>query len=466
MPDSPVALMIGLGIVVVVLLALGLVALRARRLGGMVVILEQKVVELRQRLRDMRTDLKVARARAVPPPAYADIIDQQISATRNYHLTLNAERDIVLDMAADAPIDRRAVSLRHAFLIAEKEAALAAESEAEIEWGVLESKLGQIIQFYEQAPLESEAFDPEESLQIRSSTDTEVDTLREMIENQERHIGNLERFKKLFIEIEAKWRLVSDEAEKYRQQFIEQRGSVDASNEFSELLEKYGQLYRDFGATLIGSEESARVDQGVEISADQPSVGRLVIANQEELLRLRNMAVDQHKMIQHLRHELESAQSVEQKDHVIKELHKQMERHERFLKESDQCIKQLEQELGGVHEENETLRLKLFQIKRDRSAAGGPDVEQMTGLIEDFTQQSSEMLNALEMLEAECSDLRQQLAEAQQPITGSAGNSHSATGDADELRRQLAAVQQELLNIQTQHFELEERYLELKSGSL
>ena len=38
--------------------------------------------------------------------------------------------------------------------------------------------------------------------------------------------------------------------------------------------------------------------------------------------------------------------------------------------------------------------------------------------------------------------------------------------EADRLRNKLSEVQQELLNLQTQHIELEERYIELKTSSM
>jgi phage shock protein A len=168
------------------------------------------------------------------------------------------------------------------------------------------------------------------------------------------------------------------------------------------------------------------------------------------------MAVDQHKMILRLRQELEGANSLEEKDRVIGELHKQLERHERFLKESDICTKQLENELDRVLEDNHTLKSKMMELKQEpMPAIAEQDVEQMRSIIEDFTRQSSEMLNALEVLEAECAELREQLK---------GGDADPA--EVEKLKQQLATAQQALLNLQTQHIELEERYLDLKTASL
>jgi hypothetical protein len=469
--------MIGLEATVALLFVVGLVGLRARSLGKTNGALEAKVIELRRLLKGVRGELKAARTDAAtqsqqPAPDYGDLIDAQISATRNHHLELNPDRDIVLDMATDASLERRAVSLRHAFLIAEKEAWLASESGREVDWSVLQAKLGQVIQFYEQpvpaAPVEDVFPDTDGLEALDLDTDIappdtlpdtgEITALQEIIENQKRHIENLERFKKLFFEADDKWHRASRQAEQYRQEILAQSRGFNASDEFNALLEKYNQVYVEFGGALSVDGESPRNESApvIAIDANQPSVGRMVIANQEELQRLRNMAVDQHKMILRLRQELEGAHSLEEKDRVISELSKQLERHERFLKESDLCTKQLENELERVLDENHTLKMKMLELKQQAAeTTSESDVEQMSNIIEDFTRQSSEMLNALEMLEAECGELRQQLQDAQ-----------ADPAQVGQLKQQLAAAQQELLNLQAQHIELEERYLELKSASI
>lgn len=474
MPDTSIILMVALEAGIAVLFLLGLVLLRARHLSKTSAALEAKVIELRQTLKGVRTELKTVRAEAENAqkelPDYAEFYDAQISATRNHHLELNPERDIVLDMAADTPLERRTASLRHAFLIAEKEAWLASESGREVDWSVLQGKLGQIIEFYEQpvAALGGELFpdaDGLEALDLDSGeplpADSEQSALQEIIDNQKRHIENLERFKRLFFDADEKWHTASLQAEQYRQELIEKSRKFNAGDEFDVVLAKYSQVYNDFGATLAADKEPTRAAEPArESGVEARNVGRVIIANQEEVQRLRNMAVDQHKMILRLRQELESAQSVEEKDRMIGELHKQLERHERFLKESDICTKQLETELERVLEENHALKMKVIQIKQEEVAPdfdANPDSEQMANIIQDFTRQSSEMLNALEQLEAECSELRRQ-------VTGGASKDTSQT--EEQIKQQLALAQQELLNLQTQHIELEERYLELKTRSL
>lgn len=485
MLDNPIAVVIAVEVAVALLFLAGCLLFFIRSQRRTLGDLEEKVLALRGTLKSARAEIKVARAEAAARSGgggdFGEMIEEQINITRNHHLSMQPDRDIVLDIGADTPLERRAVSLRHAFLIAEKEAWLAAEGK-EIDWDVLSSKLTQIIEFYEQpasfSAMEAEtatepADDMFDALDIESEPITpaasavdseELEELRETLANQKRHIENLERFKALFFATDEKWRVASKQAEQYHQLLLQKSRDLGVDSDYHALLEKYARVYDDFDAGLAaerGDEpHQPSAAPAIEIDTDQPSVGRMVIANQEEIQRLRNMAVDQHKMILRLRDELTAAQSVEEKDRVIAELHKQLERHERFLKESDLCTKQLENELDRMLGENHSLKLKLQDAKMHAASASASappadaNVEQMVKIIEDFTEQSSEMLNAIDVLESECRDLQTKLAA-------------SGLGDADSaelhvLRRELAVAKQELQSLQAQHVELETRYLELK----
>lgn len=464
MLNTKILIIAGVEMAVLLLFLCGFLLVHVRGLRRLVAALEAKVITLRDTVRSARkradsADQELAELRANPARDYGAYIDENITATRNHHLSLNPDRDIVLDISPDTPLERQAVSLRHAFLIAEKESWLAAEGEG-TDWDILESKLGQIIQFYEQNRNTEEL--PAEDAAAEEAGGGEGAAagaeLQELVEQQKRRIENLELFKRLYFDTERKWREANTQAEQYHQELLAMGREIGAGDDFETLLAQYSKTYGDFGTAL--SAEAQRQEgappAAQQVDADKPSVGSMVIANQEEIQRLRNMAVDQHKMILQLRKQLEGAHSEEEKEAVIGELRKQLERHERFLKESDMCTKQLESELERVMEENHTLKQKLLNYRQeDAGAALSQEVEQLQNLVEDFTQQSCEMLTAIETLEKENLSLREQLQ-------GADGTDAAGT---EKLRQQLAAAQQELLNLQAQHIELEERYLELKASA-
>lgn len=482
MLDNPIAIIVAVEIAVVLLFLVGCLLFFIRGQRRTLGALEEKIIALRESLKNSRAEVKAARAQGAANTSagtgdFGEMIEEQISITRNHHLAMNPDRDIVLDIGPDTPLERRAVSLRHAFLIAEKEAWLAADGK-EVDWTVLGNKLTQIIEFYEQPPqqqaevpdVESDMFDalgsepePVEDFDalIMPPDSEELLMLRETVANQKRHIENLERFKALYFAADEKWHAANDQAEQYHQLLLQKSREIGADADYHNLLQKYGSVYNELGASLTAERDGdipkPAAAPVIEIDANEPSVGRLVIANQEEIQRLRNMAVDQHKMILRLREELTAAQSEEEKERVIVELHKQLERHERFLKESDLCTKQLENELDRVLDENHQLKIKLQEAKKHAAAIIPPvdaNVEQMVKIIEDFTEQSSEMLGAIEVLENECRELQAKIAASAEQVSDS--------GELEVMRKEFANLQQQLLALQADHVDLEERYLELK----
>lgn len=497
--QSPLVLLVLAEIAFALLLLCVFLLLHVRSLRRLVAALEERVISVRETLKNTRQDFKAVQERLLereqtPALSYSEHIESQLAATRNHHLSLDPDRDIVLDIEPDTTMERQVAALRHAFLVAEQEAALAADN-AGVDWEVLQAKLARIIDFYQRGesavahgPLEPIDLDHLDALTAppAEADASEVAALREQIDNQTRQIENLEKFRKLFFDTEEKWRAATAQADQYKQELLHRSAGMEGGDDIRELLARYSETYADFGAGLADERGQARAaNHVIEVGGQEMSVGKTVIANQEEILRLRNMAIDQHRMIISLRQQLESAESLEQKAAVIAELHKQLERHERFLKESDICARQIEEELErtlarnheleqqllavqeGVDSDSRQLREELARtivqkealeqqlIELTRQAGGAPadeDLEQLKKIVEEFTHQSCEMLESIEKLEEEARELRGQLE----------AGSGASSQEAALLQEQLAEAERELLALQAQHVELEERYLELK----
>lgn len=165
MPDSNIILYVVAEFSVLLLVICAFLFIHAKSLKALIRRLEDKVVNLRTGMAEAKKETQQAlqqltELQGVEPKTYLDFLDDEIDNTRQYHQTLNPDRDIVLDIALDTPIERQIASLRHAFFIAEKEARYAGENNCS-NWGVLESKLHQLIQFYETAQ-PAPATEPEE----------------------------------------------------------------------------------------------------------------------------------------------------------------------------------------------------------------------------------------------------------------------------------------------------------------
>lgn len=454
MPDLSLATLIAIEIALALLVLCGFLMIHARRLHGLVRALEGKIAELRGKVKANRGELRSLKAELASQQgqesqSWTELLDAAIAGTRAHHSALNPDRDIVLDITPDAPLERRAASLRHAFLIAEQEAWQAGDEE-QADWTVLAAKLSQLIDFMAETNAGGNGGDAD------AETDEERAALADELANAKRRVENLERFKRLCFDMEAKWQEATRQATDYEKQLQAMGRDLGAGDEFERLLAEYSDVYQDIGDILedIDGNGAAAEREGKneEERSENASVGKIVIANQGEIQRLRNMAVDQHKVIVGLKQRLVDADSAEKKGEVIADLSKQLERHERFVKEADQCTRLLEDELSRTLREN----LELQEQLKSHPAGNGEELQTLEQLVSEFAVESKNMLQAIATLEQENQALKLQLND------GAAGGEDSA-GEAAELKQRLAQVQQELLNLQTQHIELEERYLELKT---
>lgn len=461
MPESNLALYMASELAALLLVVTIFLLFHVKKLKKLIAKLEEKIVSLRQSMgvaKKNAADIqkKLTAAQKIKPKAYMDFLDQQIEDTRDHHNGLNPDRDIVLDISTDSPIERQAAALRHAFLIAEKEADYSGEGDFS-DWEVLQGKFQQIIQFYEQAAEPQADMEP---VDLDADADAGADNEAE-VEALKKRIDNLEKFKKLFFEMEGKWSKAKKEADGYQEQLMAMGSQLGGGEEFEGLLKRYAGSYGQIGDMIVqGAGDSKTV---VEIDARTTEGTRTVIGNQDEVDRLRNMAADQHKVITGLKRQLMEAQSAEEQAEVIGSLSEQLDRQDRFLKEAETCAQLLEDELNRALDENQELR--------DAAGAGASteELEKLEGLVGDLTNGSREMLKTIAALEDENNELQQQIISGVGGMGGAgmtAADADAMGGEVEVLNKKLLSAQQELLDLQTQHIELEERYLELKMESM
>jgi Sec-independent protein translocase protein TatA len=458
MTDSPIVFYSLAEIAFLLLVISIFLILNIRKLKATIRELESKLSKMRKAVSKAKQETKkvikaLADKNKIKPKEFIDYLDEEIEGTRDFHQTLNPDRDIVLDIAPDASLERQATSLRHAFLIAEKEARYAGGEDSS-NWDVLQSKFQQIIQFYISVAPQA-APEKEPVLELKTAEEGTPDNAEE-IAGYKKRIENLERFKNLFFEMEDKWSDTKKEADNYYQQLMAMGKDMGAGEDFDSLLNGYAGAFDDIGNLIMSGVDKTGASKGtdnIEMSGETGGPGKLVFANREEMQRLRNMAVDQHKIIEELKKKLTLSDSVEDKERVLVEMSSQVERQQRFLKEAEACTQIIEDELNRALEENQALR----KNQENSGGTGSEEYARMETMVKDFTNESREMLGTIATLEDENVSLRKELDSID---FGSANG--SAAPDTGVLQGKLDEMQQELLNLQTQHIELEERYLELK----
>ncbi len=454
-----------------------------RSLKSLIAKLEEKITSLRNTIALTKENAKqlIQDARGLDAKAYVDYIEDQLENTRNYHLEQSPDKDIVLDLDIEVSIERQAAALRHAFLIAEKEANYAGD-EDEPSWEVIRLKLEQIISFYEHAfsqeegeelgeKLEGEAEEEvtaDEPVPEDAAPSEELNRLQEELNNYKKRVDNLEKFKKLFFDMENKWDTARKEAQGYYDQLKAMAAKMESGEDFNNVLDSYSRSYELFddsfaeGRSIEGG--SVRVEDSIDDQTRPVGTTQIIVSNKEEVERLRSMMYNQHEIISELKRQLRESESEEDKAQIVDNMTEELEKQERFLKESETCIQLLEEELSAAHKEAEQLSTELKALKAGGVdgavvSSGGRNEEEVNEMIEGYVSESREMLNSISILEQENQQLKDQLA------MGDIGGEASSE-EANTLRDKLSEVQQELLNLQTQHIELEERYIELKTSMM
>jgi hypothetical protein len=408
--------------------------------------LKSMVLRLQDRIQSLVADLKKAKAEILkaqkqsdPRDIYISQLDQLIDQTREFHSSLNPDRDIALDLSNDSPIPRQVAALRFASLVSEKEAVLASSSTTP-NWVTLEDKYTQLINFFRS--------------QSSATKDNNEDTsaLKQELENTLQRVENLEKFKKLFFQMEDQWRDAKKLADEYYEQLSNINVDAGQKESFDSLLNNYNNVYNQVGQSIqigtgAGADASVAPDNSRVIPQTRTITNTVEITKtdartQNELRQLRNVAEEQHRVIHELQNRLKSATTQAEKDAVINDLQEQLERQIRFVQESETCIQLLENEVTQSN-----AQLQAVNQDKDELSKQLAEIPEMKSAIEKYTEESKEMVKVIDRLEQE----NRQLA-TQAEVSGSSDNTNSNVSEAN----------QELAKLKQQYAELEARYLELR----
>ncbi|RYZ94902.1 MAG: hypothetical protein EOO68_19450 [Moraxellaceae bacterium] len=369
--------------------------------------------KLQERMHELVGDLKKAREELnKKPPAreetYVNYINQHIELTKKHHFSFRGGQDIMLDLDPEAPLPRRTAALRHAILIAEK------ESHSQIlnktNWDLLAARYQQLLDYnkaYDNAP---------------SSGNADIEQLKEELETSRKRISNLEKFKSLYFDLEKNWRESKGKASEYFDEMSSLISQGRPSEDLAPILQSYNTVYSGF---------SDQIEAGIEVAPikyDEQS--------HKEIIRLRNVTVDQHRTINELQDKLSRATTDEQRASVIKDLQGELQKQARYMQESETCIKLMEEELRNSNKEIEQLRVRAAQVGQ-------------------FRTRLKELQSAEEANQHIIQSLKQDNRRLNQKLKTI---SEAAPEDNNETR----ALRRELTSIKGKYAELEERYLDLK----
>ena len=368
--------------------------------------------KLQARMHELVDDLKKARSEPKAPPPkpenYVHFVNQQIELTKKHHFALRGGQDIALDIDPEVPLPRRTAALRHAMLIAEKEAN--SQLIDKVNWDLLAARYQQLLDFNKDYDTPANA------------NNDELESLREELNTTRKRVTNLEKFKSLYFDLEKNWRESKGKATEYYNEMTSLISEGRPSEDFTGLLENYHAAYTGFNEQI-----EAGINTG-NMQYDEKT--------HQEIVRLRNVTVDQHRIINDLQYKLSNAVTEEQRTTVIKDLQTELQKQARYLQESETCIKLMEDELKNANKELDQLRTRSNQVAQVRT-------------------KMKEMQTSLESNERIIQSLKQDNRRLNQKIKTMSEAAPEDNGEARNLRR-------ELTSLKTKYAELEERYLDLK----
>ena len=195
---------------------------------------------------------------------YTSYIDQQIAVLRDYHGQLKGGQDIALDIDPSAPLERRVAAMRHAVLIAEREATL---TEA-VNWRAIEARYKALLSYYEDYP------SPKAQARIKDLSDS--------LNQSHKQLSALEKYKKLYFDLEASWHTCKNQADVYYKKLQGQVGLVEgeSAGALVTLVDDYHRTYSAVNQLL---------------DEQEPLPETLHVAN-KELVELRKMTAQQHQL--------------------------------------------------------------------------------------------------------------------------------------------------------------------------
>jgi hypothetical protein len=382
---------------------------------------QKKLIKRQQsKLKELIDTVKNAQSPELPPAkTYKQFIYEQLDITQDRFSFLAPRSDIAGTQPLDVPINQRIVALRYAFLRAEELGTTTVQG-SEGYWDTFKQTLEPLLQL------------PAEAL----SNDTDNDEL----ETYKKRVENLEKFKKLFFDLEKRWNEAQANAQGYYNELYAMADGVEDRERYEMLLGRYNDSYNDINQYMYATSGAIN---GVPQENKTINIIRQDPRAAEEIMKLRNVAADQYRVISNLQRKLEEAATVEEKDLVIKELEQQLQRQIRFVQESDTCVQLLEEELTKA---NEKIAEQEQQLDSDHHLE--EENQRIKQTLHDFTKESKDLLVSIEELEKENDELKHNLDEAAPDGESSSGNTAQIQAEFAELRKQYA--------------ELEEKYLELK----
>lgn len=407
---------------------------------GIVILLfysskQKKIIRRQQeKLLELINEIKKAPSAATSQKTYKHHIDEQLENTQQYFKKIAPDGDIASIEPSDRSLDQRIVALRYAFLRAE-ELGTIEDMGSDRHWILFQQALEPLLQ----------TSTPAAPILTSIPTPTSPASTEEL-ETYKQRVENLEKFKNLFFDLEKQWNDTQANAQHYYMELSGMASEVVDRDRFNTLLNNYHMVYDGLNHSIHNTNLALA---GQPTESKTINIIRRDPRSAEEIMKLRNVAADQYRVINNLQRKLDGAVSSEEKALVIGELEQQLQRQIRFVQESDTCVQLLEEELANANEKiaEQEQRLGSEKLLSEENA-------RIKKTLHSFTLESKDLLVNLDELEKENAALKNTQSHENKP-------SQTLQNSAQSIA-ELQEIQASFNILQKKYTELEGKYLELK----
>lgn len=372
---------------------------------------------------------------SLQPWQYEEFLNEEIEKTKQlYHMFAGHEGEP--NVSANMAPKIQAIGIRFQYLLAERNA-LKASLELKDYWQNLEEPIIKLAK-----SLTPEQIEPENDI-----VQEELDMLENALREAESKNSELKHYKTAFLDLQKKWNNACPNQNAIHQQLKAMTAEADNKEALHTQLDGYHQYFTDAGS-IFAEENSAQTPP--------PATGDKNY--DQNLNNLHNITLEQSRTIAKLKGEIEKMKNAPGVD--IKQIENytaHTERLEAMLNESSTCIELLETELEASQD---TVKGLMERLEEEDTGVQRNDMQM---IIEQFTNDSQNMMNTLQMLEEENEQLRSSIEQPASPdeLSEAANDTISLSQGSEELKDQLKAKTEDLLNLQTEFNDLEQRYLAL-----
>ena len=269
--------------------------------------------------------------------------------------------------------------------------ALENSNDPETAWTKIQNELTPLFQNY----LDPILCEQKEIVQSISQ-DTDDESLKIQLENANKRIDNLEKFKQLYFDLQSKLSQSVAEIEALNQQLLELSEGSDKYDEIQVLIEKNKTHYLEMGQ-MIGMDKE---QHHASVANTMDYSDAIINERKDEIKRLKSQISQQFEDIWELQNRVVEPDSETPKP---EELSAGIETISRNLKDAEMCIETMDMEIQTLTSEITNLRNQLKDRDDSSESIVPPEhviaLEEKETMIARFSQESKELLSCITGLE-------------------------------------------------------------------